>query len=172
MYVHQAYRSQDVPKITIYVPDDLKAAMDRVEALEPNWSGLAQSAFRIEIERLQHQKRSKGKMDAVIERLRASKQKRESKDRVDGYKAGQKWAMEAAEADFLERVSRWTVPETPQVELWRYLSGVLAGNDDWMDDDAADFWERWAGKRAPSDEFIEEFAAGASAVWFAVSDKL
>jgi hypothetical protein len=61
-------------KVTIYVPDELKAAMDKVEVHNPNWSGLAQEAFRRECERLAGLKKERGKMEAAVERLRQSKQ--------------------------------------------------------------------------------------------------
>ena len=49
--------------------------MDKFEKEDPNWSGIAQEAFRFECKRLMSRTRSKGKMNAVIERLRQSKEK-------------------------------------------------------------------------------------------------
>ena len=61
-----------MPRITVYVPDDLKAHMDDASD-NLNWSAVAQLAFRgaIAIHKL---KKDPTDMTNVIERLRASKQ--------------------------------------------------------------------------------------------------
>ena len=41
-----------MPRIQVYVPEKLKAAMDVVEKHRPNWSAVAQQAFEAEAARL------------------------------------------------------------------------------------------------------------------------
>lgn len=91
-------------RMSIYIPDELKERMDRI-VREPNrrgkWSAIAQRAFELE---LQSKNIGDGSMDAVIERLRASKEKTEEETRPHWKALGRQWAQQQAEYDELERV--------------------------------------------------------------------
>lgn len=162
-----------MPKITIYVPDDLKAAMDAAEAQEPNWSALAQEAFRLECARLETRKRSKGKMNAVVERLRISKEKFSNDEKVNGHAAGRRWAMQSAAYDELERIAQWDPApmNTNDDVAWDALVAI-AGDTDRAKLDYRDFWENQAGNETPSDAFVWAFVEGAEEVFNEVADKL
>lgn len=167
-----------MPKMTIYVADDLKAAMDKVEDQKPNWSGIAQIAFQAEAERLSTRKRGAGKMDAVIERLRASKQRVESEERTAGYESGRKWAMEDAEFAELKRLSESRHVTILGGGIWivigRQIFDFQGGGS--LTKEAREeievFWEEWAQIGAPSDDFVKAFVEGALSVYDDVADKL
>ena len=93
-----------MPRISIYVPDELKARMDKAGD-RANWSGIAQRAFETEIHHLEAVKEIKSMSD-VIERLRASKEKSSASHESDGRAYGQKWAKHFAEYDQLRSVAR------------------------------------------------------------------
>ncbi len=92
-----------MPKISIYVPDEMKVRMDAAES-RANWSAHAQRAFSIELDHLEAITEIKSMTD-VIERLRASKQKLAQASIADGRIAGREWAMQSAEYDELKRVA-------------------------------------------------------------------
>lgn len=79
-------------RMSIYVPDELKCRMDAVDSV--NWSSVAQSAFEREL-RL-HVKPLEEEMEAIIERLKASKAAQTDDVIAAGAEAGKKWAMETA----------------------------------------------------------------------------
>src|SRR5271155_4584492 len=83
-------RYAPMPKVNLYVPEDLKARMDDTgEAV--NWSAVAQRAFREAISTHQIQQ-GRSDMEHVIERLRASKERYEDRQLAAGKEAGSKWA--------------------------------------------------------------------------------
>ncbi len=161
-----------MPKITIYVPDDLKAKMDAAEKYEPNWSALAQEAFQLECGRITNRKRSKGKMDQVIERLRKSKENVANTDKVSGHAAGRDWAMKRAQYDELARVAALEMSGYPEHGwAWPVLL-VIAGDEDAARNEYEEFWKNEAGNDEPSDDFVLAFAQGAEEVFNEVDDKL
>src|SRR5258708_7816585 len=92
-----------MPRVTLYVPDDLKARMDEAgEAI--NWSAVAQRAFR-EAVALNSLRKEPTDMNEVVERLRASKERVQEADEETGKAAGAQWARETAEFDELKRVA-------------------------------------------------------------------
>ena len=161
-----------MPKVTIYVPDDLKAEMDAVEDQEPNWSALAQAAFRAEVSRLSNRKRSAGKMNAVIERLRASKHASEDADLVAGHAAGREWAMNRAEYDELRRVA--AVEEPPTGYEWAWVVACAALGDSRPDSsECRAFWESVSGDDTEVPEaYAQGVAEGAREVFEEVEDEL
>src|SRR5947209_133679 len=92
-----------MPRVTLYVSDDLKALMDEVGEAE-NWSAVAQGAFR-EAVAVHAIKKEPDNMDHVIERLRASKERATQNSFNSGKVSGKNWAMERAEWEELKRVS-------------------------------------------------------------------
>jgi hypothetical protein len=159
-----------MPKITIYVPDDLKAAMDAVESQQPNWSAFAQEAFRLECRRLANRKGSKGKMDTVVERLRASKQKFENEENAKGHAAGRAWAMQGAEYDELERLN--ALDEVGFDQTWSYEICKVVYGEEVAAQGCAEFWSKWGNRGEPSEDFAAAFAEGACEVFNEVQEKL
>lgn len=168
-----------MPKLNVYVPDDLKAEMDAVEGQEPNWSAVAQEAFRLECARLANRKRSGGKMDAAIERLRASKQRLTNQDKLDGAASGRQWALEDAEYDELERLRKATdgegglfgPPDYNGEYAWQAYK-TITDDEDPSAADCRDFWESSTGKSEPSDDYVEAFVEAATEVFEEIGDKL
>ena len=80
-------------KISIYVPDDMKARIDKFE--DTNWSGIAQGAFNIRLDQLEAVKEI-GEMSDVIERLRASKTEFVQTSLSYGTSDGANWAKREA----------------------------------------------------------------------------
>jgi len=168
-------------KLNLYVPDDLKAEMDAVSDLDPNWSAVAQEAFRLECQRLQNRNRSKGKMDAVIERLRASKIKTTNVERMVGNKMGDLWALNHAEFEQLRNladspldISEFDAPPNGAFTWSEIVHGYIEGEPRPDRAAAGDFWEAHGddGKSYPSDAFVQGFVEGAIAVYEQVKDKL
>ena len=92
-----------MPKINIYVSDEMKARMDTAEK-SANWSAIAQRAFDVELNHLESIKEIKSMTD-VIERLRSSKEKKAEELEKDGRKSGVDWAKNHAEFDELKRAA-------------------------------------------------------------------
>src|SRR5688500_12793897 len=80
-------------RVSIYVSDEQKAEMDKLES-EANWSSVAQAAFDREIERLKWPKETN--MDKVIARLKQSKGDYVEAQKKFGVKDGRHWAMNTA----------------------------------------------------------------------------
>src|SRR5262249_47730364 len=150
---------------TIYVPDELKAKMDSFDSEGPNWSGIAQAAFQSECDRMHNRKKGAGKMNAVIQRLRASKIKVEDQEHAAGLAAGRKWAMEDAEYDELARVVEWHEGFVPG-SAWDapfgaggWLFGKIENDGTPLEDDVDSFWEQFTGvAREPEESFVSGFA--------------
>lgn len=160
-----------MPKFTIYVSDALKADMDKADGSDPkpNWSAVAQDAFRVECERVASRKRSKTKVNDVVERLRASKHKSETQDTVAGHRGGRFWAQKHASYEELKYAANWQPDDAP-VELWRVFNPTL---EEWSERDALEFWEmKTTTDGPPSDAFVVAFAEGAAEIWNEVADKL
>lgn len=158
-----------MPRVTIYVPDDLKARMD--EAGESvNWSGVAQRAFREQA--LSHVTRRNPDMSNVVERLRASKEACEEEDFNAGKTVGEKWAKEEAEYRDLTRIEE--LEESRQAGADLSANHIEKALDPDIDrDEWREFWERVSGDSStPSPAFAEGFIAGAAAVWDEVADQL
>src|SRR5271169_5834626 len=92
-----------MPRVTIYVPDDLKVRMD-VAGEAVNWSAVAQRAF-LEAILNQAVRKEQRDMNSVVERLRASKQRFESMDREHGHHRGRQWAEQTADYMELKRIA-------------------------------------------------------------------
>ena len=90
-----------MPKVNLYVPDDLKARMDDTgEAV--NWSAVAQRAFREAISTHQVRK-DRSDTEHVVERLRASKERYEERQFAVGKEGGTQWAK--TQAEFFDSLS-------------------------------------------------------------------
>ena len=175
-----------MPKINIYVPDEMKARMDVAEATA-NWSAIAQRAFESELNHIERVKEVKS-MGDVIERLQASKQKKAEGLQKEGRECGVDWAKHRAEYDELKRAS-----QIDTTTLYQGHSDELdAGNryevaKDILADSEWDSLDQREADSAIADlfgidddmledvvttEFIEGFLEGAADVWDEVADKI
>jgi hypothetical protein len=93
-----------MPSINLYVPDDLKARMDRAGD-GVNWSSVAQAAFAREL--ASHRTLEEPKMTAVLERLKASKAELVDSVAAAGFVAGKAWAETAADYLTLKRIGEY-----------------------------------------------------------------
>ncbi|HQU88057.1 MAG TPA: hypothetical protein PK620_04885 [Denitromonas sp.] len=87
-------------RINLSIPDDLKESMDNLK--DVNWSEVAREAFQTTV--TIHSLRSSNMEQAGIERLRASKNSNEERQRAEGVKAGKDYALNHAEYDQLEAI--------------------------------------------------------------------
>ena len=157
-----------MPKVNLYVPDDLKARMDETgEAV--NWSAVAQRAFREAISTNQIRK-DQSDMEPVIERLRASKERYEERQLAAGRKVGARWAKTTAEYYELVPVARFDPDDR---ELDRDTLQWLIDPDGETDPrEWAEFWDIHYGRGKPSDAFIRGFIEGATEVYHEIADQL
>src|SRR5438046_2935773 len=102
-YIHRW--CMHMPRVTLYVPDDLKTRMD-VAGEAVNWSAVAQRAFR-EAVATQFIRKDSTDMTSVVDRLRASKERIEVAAVASGRECGRTWAQETAEYDELNRIAEW-----------------------------------------------------------------
>jgi hypothetical protein len=157
-----------MPRITLYVPDDLKARMDQ-SGDDLNWSAITQRAIRGAIITLTL-KRNPTDMNAVIERLRASKQLADEANNLSGKECGAAWARETAEYDQLHRVwgALLAAAEIDVSSLHRLIDPENElDRAEWQE-----FWECHAGGATLTDAFAAGFAEGANEVFEEVKDKL
>lgn len=157
-------------RMSIYVPDDLKGRMDALSD-RVNWSGIAQAAFEIEIGR--YPKWTEDRMTAVIERLRASKQRQAEAMGDVGAVAGKKWAEEEAEYINLKAVAESELDDTDADDIgWDAIPGMIGFGDR---SEAESFWEEQIGEHW-RDEVNGHLQLGffraAKAVWEEVRDQL
>jgi hypothetical protein len=94
-------QGRPMARVSIYVPADLKARMDRVRD-SANWSEVARPAILSAI--ASYEQRKGADMNAVVERLRASKEKHLLEIANSGRERGRLWAREKAEFVELRRV--------------------------------------------------------------------
>jgi hypothetical protein len=151
LYAHFPPKSQDMrmPRISIYIPDELKEQMDRLEG-PVNWSAEAQRAFE-HVVTSQNWIHMKDELDRAAARLLSSKISHDESQRELGEKAGRKWTLEQAyyqDLLTLESMKAWKSPQ----DLWDKLDPLFKSN--YFKDE---FW----GTRNPSQAYAEGFVRGA-----------
>ena len=167
-----------MPKISIYVPDDMKARMDVAEA-RANWSAIAQRAFGVELNHLESVREVKSMSD-VIERLQASKQKFAEKEMAHAKERGVEWAKTTAEFDQLRKMA---MVDTVGLDLdlgvnsatlvYELVMGIELGPDPSDFEDLASFFLiDYDLVRTMSPEYVEGFVDGAKAIWNEVEDQV
>jgi hypothetical protein len=162
-------------RVSIYVPDELKARMDR--AGELNWSAAAQRAFEIELNQARW-KMVENEIDRVADRLRASKLQEDEANRNAGHMFGQKWARDLATYGELERIATYEHWDQSAVagDYEVVFSNRIFDAVDWRDvdpSDRVDLWEKISSRRvAPAQAWLEGFVEGATEVWNEVADKV
>jgi hypothetical protein len=159
-----------MPRVTLYVPDDLKARMDDVGEAE-NWSAIAQAAFRKAVA-THFVRRNPTDMKEVIERLRASKERVEQRSRESGIECGKTWARQSAEYDELKRIAEWTTMEGVEVPYTLdALTGLIDPEREMDRYSWHDFWEKH-GAGSVDDAFAEGFIEGAAEIFDEIADEL
>jgi hypothetical protein len=180
-------------RTSISVSEDLKARMDAVgEGV--NWSAVACRAFEVKLGEIASQKGQKDMKD-VVDRLRASKQKTQDRDRVEGGDQGREWAKTTADADELQNLAQAVDRAyldggveamfglidtgrsryTPAEKFFFWINHGTTGDIDELDRQAAyEFWGTVLGDdNVPNKPaFVVGFAEGAIEVWREVEDQL
>jgi hypothetical protein len=127
-----------MPRVTLYIPDDLKARMDEVsEAV--NWSAIAQQAFRDVVINLAARKET-ATMDDVVERLRASKQSYVETEHKAGLAVGEEWAKEAAKYGELLRIAKAVEEARREIDV-QTLQDLIDPEHKMDPGDWGSFWE-------------------------------
>jgi hypothetical protein len=153
-----------VARISVYVPDAMKAQMDALG--DRNWSEAAQAAFRREIE--SSIMPGDSIMNQVIERLRVSKASFEERQAKEGRLHGQDWAKLHAAYDQLRNVARLKFHE--HAPYARQFDDTLGPSEH----PEESFWydPNLGGVDLPSDAYVEAYHQGALDVWNEVRDKI
>ncbi len=160
-----------IVRLSISVPDELKAKMDKIES-RVNWSSVAQTAFNKEIT-LQKPIEA-GDMDQVVERLKASKEESIKNDFAEGIKYGAGWAALTASYEDLREIDKIDVDNLCSVDKDRNL-GILVDTIFDPDPDRHDveqfLSDHFSGERTSAAE-IKGFIVGVQAIWNEVADKI
>ncbi|QKC83964.1 hypothetical protein [Mesorhizobium sp. NZP2077] len=157
-------------KMSIYLPDELKERMDTRPT--DNWSGIAQRAFEMQINSTL---KGGSDMTAVIERLRASKEKIEEQQRPEWTKDGREWASERAQYDELARYGEIDVDQYDEPN--ELLRAMCVAYYDELDIDGmqiAEMCEMLTGSedKRPTLNQLIWFVEGAQEVWEQVKDEV
>lgn len=165
-----------MPRISIYVPETLKARIDSLKD-ELNLSEIACRAFEIKIGELAEARKERD-MSAVIERLRASKLTEEGDHEGLGRRHGREWAERYATYPELKRMSKldaddWCVGEPlAPLGFGRHLVNHVTGGND----NPVFFWKQFLD---PDEEHLQDdedylrgFILGAQDVHRDVADRL
>jgi hypothetical protein len=158
-------------RVSIYVPDELKARMDA--AGELNWSAAAQRAFEVEIN-LQRWKMETDVIEKAAARLRAGREKYEAGRHAGGRATGRRWALEDADYTAVKALVGYS--EDKAIIEASTLSSLILGDEDPSHVEVRDLWEQLLGDdfrgAEPGLAWIEGFVEGAGEVWEAVADKI
>jgi hypothetical protein len=176
-----------VARTTISIADDLKRRMDRVRK-PVNWSSVAAEAFERRLNVMAQNKQEKSSMEAVIARLRASRDQRGLDEFALGEARGSEWAMKIAEyaelsrlekhfdvTDMLEHYNDRTKSVFSWAERLAFTTLPMRPLGQYTSQDAAKFWAR-AGVLEPrhlqSAEFLRGFVEGAVSIFEQVKSAL
>lgn len=139
-----------MPKVNIYLPDDLAAA---VRARSVPVSEVCQRALRREVERMTALENATTDAERVAERLRATRDEGTDQERREGFEDGTGWARDYASWSELVGVA----------ELSREHWTSLAVHDS-MEDILAEHYGRGGGRYLDRDAYAEGFVDGAVVV--------
>ena len=180
-----------MPKITVYVPDEMKARMDKAEK-SANWSALAQRAFESELNHIERVKEV-GSMSDVIERLQASKAAIAKGQEEQGRQSGVEWAKRWAEYDQLKRAAEMDPPggsdhlsggmvvaelPDPGIHIADAVRTYVTEGPDAgyasTSDELAEFFDVEVDmiNEVLTEEYVGAWLKGASDVWDEVADKI
>jgi hypothetical protein len=157
-------------QINIYVPDELKARMDRAGSV--NWSAAAQRAFDIECHLTEVMMTTE---DSVVARLRASKVQEDEELKAEGRETGQRWAREHASFRVLKGVSEISWDGLPVEAYGDHLAQLILGDE--YPTAVGELWNELRGgyddnEEEPDPAWIEGFVEGAAEVWNEVANKI
>lgn len=175
-----------MPKMTIYVPDELEEAMSKVSFIDKtmSWSSLAQEAFSREVTRFNDRMKVAPKMRDAVDRLRRSKERTQSTAKAAGDVAGRRWATERAEYAELVRLRRYSnrqktnPPAQPSTigKVWPVYEAITGYDhinyppNAYDPDECVDFWSTWADDA--TDDFVDAFVNGAVEVFNEIEQQL
>mgnify|MGYP000261200270 CR=1 FL=1 len=169
-------------RTSINLPDDLQERMRAVD--EPvNWSTTAAECFERKLQELAARKKVDN-MNAVVERLRASKFEGIDEDFAAGKLEGKAWAEQRATFQELERAVEYAgvecgFDEAPGADV--SVAEIVAlhilygsNTDNYDRSVIPEFWESITGnaREYPSSSFVDGFCDGATEILNAVSDQL
>ena len=159
-----------MPRVTLYIPGDLKARMDEVEDVK--WSAIAQQAFREVVIYLPIRKET-ASMDEVVERLRASKESYVETEHKAGLAVGEEWAKEAAKYGELLRIAKAVEEVRREIDV-QTLQDLIDPEHKMDPGDWGSFWEDrgFSGEAEPSDVWVRAFADGAAKLFQKVRSQL
>ena len=157
-------------RITISLPDNLKARMGTVEGV--NWSNVAAEAFERKLKTLD--------LGTVVKRLRETLDEGLEKALLEGYAAGWDWACETATADQLKRcilIDYESFVREPLVAFKRAdLIAAYVYNLSLEDDEIYKASMQMLGEDkamyGDDDVYLEAFISGAIDVWDDVQKSL
>lgn len=147
-------------RVSIYVPDDMKARMDEVGEDRVNWSSVAQVAFRLAI--INAALTREPKMEDVIERLKASKAVDDQRDHAQGVTEGREWAAKQATYRHLKTVANVDLSDAWNEDEYaeKVTEALGEGHEDFF------------GEEAAPGAYVKGFVEGARELWKAVASKV
>lgn len=152
-------------RMTIYVPDELKARMDR-SGDRVNWSAEAQRAFE-RVLASEGWRNMTDEMEQAVARLGASKRTFEEGEQAAGTADGRHWAMKDAEYEELVRM------RGVQEEGWDDAEDLGRKMLDPAGDDRNSWWEWWGDEqRVLSLPYAKAFVAAALDVFADVEKRI
>lgn len=157
-------------RINLTLPDDLKRKMDDVSA---NWSAIAAVAFKkvVDLETLCI---TENAMNAVVLRLKKSKEEYEQEVAKQARELGQSWGAQHASFKHLKQLDRLH-GEGMAFSGWHQFCQILGIDADYgaraAAQDIADDADEFVAQ-AEEDGFMDEFVEGALQVFHEVQDKL
>lgn len=159
-------------KMTVYIPDDLKARMDRVGSRGESWSGVCTRALEAKLDEIEGSN-IQGEMDmqSVVSRLRGSLRNTENATRQRGYKVGYRWAAMRAEVPVLEAMEN--LPEdfflsNTAINAYNYaemLCQMVFEDEDSGRPNVEFLLSIEDAKLANNRDYMEGFVEGALALW-------
>lgn len=163
-----------MPRMNIYVPDELKARMDEA-GQSANWSAVAQRAFEVELNQLESIKEVSS-MPEVIDRLRASKEKYEHDAVAEARPNGITWARNNAAFNELRQIARINedmLDGGTGYVCARHVYVATRGEDPFDDDELGCYFllDEECIRNVPR-EYILGFIKGATAVWEEVAEQI
>lgn len=152
-------------RLNISISDELKADMDRVPD-RINWSALAAEVFSREVRMVARVDRMN--LDAIVNRLRASREEEKAMEREMGHTAGADWAAQRATYSLLKLIAGARRDDAILMLLTgKGLGGRLSKFEH------LEFWDLLTGSpRVPRRPYVEGFLDGATQVWARVAAKV
>jgi hypothetical protein len=153
--MNHAHKGELMARISLYITDELKERMDAAGD-EVNWSDVARPSLTAAVADFEHRKT--GTMHTAIERLRASRKKREESDTELGTKAGRAWAADDAEYRELKEL-HYRRTKYPDQDPTEALEFAIDPNHEMQ---GPELWDRCRVViEPPSDEFMKAFVEAA-----------